>query len=72
MLRSWFRKQLTNKENTMASEQEKRTSITQQEIAQAIGMAGSIPLEQVSDMLQVDYQVILESLRAAGYCSKCG
>jgi hypothetical protein len=50
----------------------KRAYITQHEIAQAISMIGSIPIGQISAMLQIEEQVILQTLRAAGYCSKCG
>ena len=50
----------------------KRNYITQQEISQAISMSGSATPEQISDYLNIEYKVVINALRAAGYCSKCG
>ena len=50
----------------------KRTYITQQEISQAISMSGSATPEQISDYLNIEYKVVINALRDAGYCSKCG
>ncbi len=58
--------------NTMENNTvEKRDYLTQQEAGQAMHMIGSMTIEQLSDCMGVKESVIMSTLRAAGYCSKC-